>query len=101
MVERPQRTSGSSVSPAQGGGNTSDGLRMAPETMLDLARRAAEILVERIDGLPGQEAWDGDFRDVLDDQLLEDPPEDGRPGVEVLERAAREILPLAMRLDHP
>ena len=31
---------------------------MAPEQMLDLARRAAELLVERIAELPGDNAWD-------------------------------------------
>ena len=31
-----------------------DGLRMAPELMLDLARKAAELVVERIEGLPGE-----------------------------------------------
>ena len=69
--------------------------------MLDLARRAAEFLVERIKGLPGENTWDGEFRQGLEDQLLEDPPEDGQPGAEVLERAVRDILPLTLRLDHP
>ena len=78
-----------------------DGLRMAPELMLDLARKAAELVVERIEGLPGENAWDGEFRQGLEDQLLEEPPETGRPAAEVLERAAREILPVALRLDHP
>ena len=32
---------------------------------------------------------------------MEDPPESGRPAAEVLERAARQILPVAARLDHP
>ncbi len=78
-----------------------DGLRMAPELMLDLARKAAEILVERIEGLPKEYAWDGDFQQILADRLMEDPPEHGRPATEVLERAAREILPFTLRLDHP
>ncbi len=78
-----------------------DGLQMAPELMLDLARRAAELVVERIEGLPGGDAWDGEFRQDLEARLMEDPPEDGRPAVQVIERAAREILPVATRLDHP
>ncbi len=78
-----------------------DGLSMAPELMLDLARKAAEILVERIEGLPKESAWEGDFQQILADRLMEDPPEHGRPAEEVLERAAREILPVALRLDHP
>ncbi len=59
-------------------------LQMAPELMLDLARRAAELVVERIESLPGENAWEGDFRQGLAAQLLEDPPEDGRPAAEVL-----------------
>ena len=38
---------------------------------------------------------------MLDHQLMAAPPEAGRPPVEVMEQAAREILPLAIRLDHP
>ena len=64
-----------------------DDLRMAPEEMLDLARRAAELLVERIEKLPGEGAWDGDFQQELEKQLLEAPPEEGRPAMDVLERA--------------
>ena len=77
------------------------GLQMAPDLMLDLARKVAEILVERIDGLPGDNAWDGDFQQALDAKLKENPPEDGRPASDVIEQVAREVLPFAMRLDHP
>ena len=76
-------------------------LRMAPDLMLDLARKAAELLVARIENLPGEGAWDGEFRRELDDRLMEAPPEEGRSAVEVMEQAAREILPFAIRLDHP
>ncbi len=79
----------------------SDGLKMAPEEMLDLARRAAEILVERSGNLAEQGAWDGDFQQELEKQLMEAPPEAARPASEVLERAARDILPFSLRLDHP
>ena len=85
----------------ESGTGARDDLQMAPELMLDLARKAAEFLVERIERLPGGDAWEGDFRQVLEDQLLEDPPEAGRPPAEVLERAAREILPVAVQHDHP
>ena len=77
------------------------GLELAPQRMLELARWTAQLLVERIEKLPESEAWDGDFRDTLTDRLTEEPPEEGRLGEEVIERAAREILPLATRLDHP
>ncbi len=79
----------------------SNGLRMSSEAMLDLAHRAAELVVERIERLPGEHAWDGEFRQELVDQLLEDPPESGQPAQQVIERAARDILPLAIRNDHP
>ena len=78
-----------------------DDLRMAPDRMLDLAHRAAELLVERTDGLSAEDAWDGEFRDGLAPLLMGEPPEEGLPAEEVLERAAREILPYAARLDHP
>ena len=76
-------------------------LGMSREQMLDLGRKALELVVERIQSLPGENAWEGEFRQVLEDQLLEDPPEDGRAAAEVIERAAREILPYSTRLDHP
>ena len=78
-----------------------DGLQMAPEFMRELAGQAAEILVQRIDGLKSQDAWDGDFREALEASLLEDPPEDGQPAGDVLRRAEREVLRFATRLDHP
>ncbi len=77
------------------------GLQMAPDLMLDLARQTSEIVVDRIRNLPESIAWDGEFREVLAEALMEDPPEKGRPGSEVLEQAARDILPLTLRLDHP
>ena len=88
-------------SAAGAGREVRDGLQMSPTLMLDLARRAAELVVEWKEDLPGRDAWDGEFRQVLERQLMEDPPEDGRPAEEVLERAARDILPLSFRLEHP
>ena len=78
-----------------------DALQMTPEQMLDLAHKAAEILVERTERLPRDDAWEGDFRQGLEEQLLEGPPEDGRAAAEVLEQVTREVLPFATRLDHP
>ena len=76
-------------------------LQMAPDEMLDLARMAAELLVERSESLASGDAWDGEFREGFASLPMEEPPEAGRPAGEVLERAAREILPYAARLDHP
>ena len=78
-----------------------DGLQMPPEVMRELAHKTTELIVERMENLSNESAWEGDFRQELADQLVEDPPEHGRPAVEVLERAARQILPVAARNDHP
>ena len=78
-----------------------DGLEMSSEAMLDLAREAAEILVRRHGELAGEDAWDGEFREALEDRLMEDPPEDGQPATDVMERAVRDVLSLTLRLDHP
>lgn len=80
---------------------TNSSFAMTPAEKIALANRAAELLVERIEELPKQNAWEGDFREVLEELLLKDPPEEGQPAREVLEMAARDILPVAMRLDHP
>ena len=76
-------------------------LEMSREQMLDLGRKALDLVVERIESLPGENAWEGEFRKVLEEQLLEAPPEDGRPVDEIMERITREVLPLTVRLDHP
>ena len=83
-------------------GRTSDSsLGMDREQMLRLANQVAELLVDRWERLPDDAAWDGEFAEPLQDQFLEPPPEEGRPADEVLRRAARDILPLAARIDHP
>ncbi len=74
---------------------------MSREQMLDLGQKALELVVERIENLPGENAWEGEFRQILEDQLFEDPPEDGKPAAEVIERAAHKVLSLTARNDHP
>ena len=76
-------------------------LEFSPERMLELARLAAEVVVGRLEGLPEEPAWRGGSRSELEAIMREDPPEEGRPPEEVIERAAREILPAAARVDHP
>ena len=76
-------------------------LQMAPETMRELAHHVADLLIERNVRLPGERAWEGDFKDALADRLDEDPPEAGRPAREVIDRAARDVLNNTLRLDHP
>ena len=36
-------------------------LQMTPETMRELAHQVTDILVDRIEHLPGERAWEGDF----------------------------------------
>ena len=95
------RTGGSSAAPPAIAREGRDGLQMAPDFMLELAGQAAEMLVERNRELRTEGAWDGDFRHALEGSLLEDPPEQGQPAGDVLERAKQEVLRFATRLDHP
>ncbi len=76
-------------------------LQMSSEAMLALAGKAAELAVARIESLPRENAWDGEFKEGLERLLLEKPPENGRPAEEVLRRAVDDILPMTTRLDHP
>ncbi len=76
-------------------------LQMSPEQMLTLARQTAELIVQRIKNLPGESAWAGEFRRDLEDQLMKPPPEESRSALQVIKEAAHEILPAALRLDHP
>ena len=76
-------------------------LQMTSTEMRDLTQKVADLVLDRYEGLPAEPAWDGEFRLGLEYQLMEDPPEDGRSAEEVFERAARQILPIAARIDHP
>ena len=69
--------------------------------MLALAGKAAELAVARIESLPGESAWDGEFKEGLERLLLENPPAEGHPAEEVLQRVVEDILPMTTRLDHP
>ena len=59
--ERSRGTHSASTESEKKSGAGGD-LQMSPELMRDLARQTAEILVERIERLPGGDAWEGDFR---------------------------------------
>ena len=78
-----------------------NGLEMTPQEMRGLATKATEALVDRISSLSTSNAWDGEFREVLERQLGGPPPEDGQPADKVLEMVLRDVLPFAARLDHP
>ena len=87
------------TSRAEDGGRSE--LEMSPEQMMASAQRAAELVIERIQKLPEEPAWRGGSRSELEAIMREEPPEEGRPSHEVIERAAHEILPIAGRVDHP
>ena len=56
------------MSAAKGGdGGVKNDLSMSPEQMLELARQTAELVVRRIENLPGEGAWEGEFRRELED----------------------------------
>ena len=76
-------------------------LTMTPEAMRRLAIAATELLIKRWEGLSDAKAWDGEFRQVLEDRLATPPPEDGRSADEVLSQVVQGVLPFAARLDHP
>ena len=82
-------------------GTTRSELELAPERMIELAALASRLIVERLERLPDEPAWRGGSRAELEALMREAPPEEGRPAEEVLERAARDILPVAGRVDHP
>ena len=87
------------TSRAEDGGRSE--LEMSPEEMMASALRAAELVIERVQNLPDKPAWRGGSRSELEAIMREEPPEEGRPSHEVIERAAHEILPIAGRVDHP
>lgn len=76
-------------------------LQLTPERMEELAALASRLIIDRLERLPGEPAWRGGSRAELEPVMREDAPEEGRAPEAVLERAAREILPIAGRVDHP
>ena len=99
--DAPQAQGGERKRPGAPGPEDPGDLQMERDRMLRLANVVAELLVGRMNNLPGERAWEGDFKETLEGQLMEPPPEEGRPAEEVLTRAAEKILPLAARIDHP
>ena len=77
------------------------GLEMSQNLMSALAQKATELLLERKKNLPTMQAWDGEYREELEAQLSEPPPEKGSDPLDVVERIAREVLPITARHDHP
>ena len=77
------------------------GLSLSAEAMRELGDAATRSLVARIDGLRSEPPWRGASRADLEKLLREAPPEQGRDPLQVLERAVRDVLPVAGRVDHP
>lgn len=76
-------------------------LVMTPEAMRELADAALEAVIQRVDGLRDEVPWRGATRVELEALLREEAPEEGRPALQVMERALRDVLPVAGRVDHP
>ncbi|MDH4260009.1 MAG: aminotransferase class I/II-fold pyridoxal phosphate-dependent enzyme [Gammaproteobacteria bacterium] len=76
-------------------------LSMPAGAMQELAQRATDLIVARIEGLRDEIPWRGAPRTTLEPLLREPPPEAGQPALAVLERAVRDVLPIAARVDHP
>ena len=76
-------------------------LEMAPEEMRRLGYRAVDRIVERWEHLREGPAWEGGTRAELEPLMAEDPPEAGLDPDTVMDRAVRDILSRAGRIDHP
>jgi len=77
------------------------GLGMSAQDMQRLADAATRRLIERIDNLRDDVPWRGATRGELEPLLREPAPEQGSDPVAVMERALRDVLPVAARVDHP
>ncbi len=76
-------------------------LEMSPEEMRRLGYLAVDLIVERLEGLDGEAAWRGAPWRELEDRWNEPPPEDGGSVEGAMRTAVEEILPIAVRTDHP
>jgi len=74
---------------------------MPPAAMRELGEAALEAVLRRVEGLASDAPWRGASRAELEPLMREPPPERGRPHLDVLERALRDVLPVAGRVDHP
>lgn len=77
------------------------GLRWSAEEMRRLGYAVVDAVVARHAGLEEWAPWAGGGRDELERILREECPEEGRDPDAVLDRALRDILPRAGRIDHP
>jgi aromatic-L-amino-acid decarboxylase len=76
-------------------------LSLSATAMRQLADAATDSLLERLQGLRHDVPWRGASRAELERLLREPAPETGQDPLAVLERAVKDILPVAGRVDHP
>ena len=76
-------------------------LQMDVDLMRRLGYAVVDRVVERWTGLDEDRAWDTANRTDTEARLREAAPETGRDPDEVIDRALRDILPYAGRIDHP
>ncbi len=81
--------------------DSQSGLCLSADEMRQLAAAATERLIARLEGLREEVPWRGATRAELEPLLREPPPEEGRDALAVVERATRDVLPIAARVDHP
>ncbi len=77
------------------------GLEMEPEEMRRLGYEVVDRVVDRWAGLRSGAAWAGGTRRELEPLLAEKAPEEPRDADGVLQRALKDVLPRAGRIDHP
>ncbi len=78
-----------------------DELQWDAAKMRRLGHQVVDEVVDRWIGLRDDRAWNGASRAAMEPLLREEPPEVGRDPEKVLERALRDVLPYAGRIDHP
>lgn len=78
-----------------------NGLTWSADEMRRLGHAVIDQIVARAEGLRSGAPWRGASRSELEPLLRESCPEEPLDADAVLERAAREILPRAGRIDHP
>lgn len=76
-------------------------LDLEPDEMRRAAREVADAVVERWARLREEPATRLADRETMEARLREDPPEEGRPLSESLQRFWADVEPFAGRIDHP
>jgi aromatic-L-amino-acid/L-tryptophan decarboxylase len=83
------------------GASGAGSLAMDPDEMRRLGYLAVDMIVERLEGLESEAAWKGSTWRELESRWSEAPPEEGGSVEVAMRQAVDEILPVAVRTDHP